>query len=82
MSSGWGAVAQWRVRQSSGRGSNPTGFAWKFWQFPLPRIACFFRLRDYKPLSILSGVYARGCNRSHTVGKCVTCRGLHILPVQ
>ena len=26
-----------------------------------------------------SGVYARGSKRSHTGGKCVTCRGLHIL---
>ena len=29
--------------------------------------------------SLLSGVYARGSKRSHTEGKCVTCRGLHIL---
>ena len=28
--------------------------------------------------SLLSGVYARGSKRSHTGGKCVTCRGLHI----
>ena len=25
------------------------------------------------------GVYARGSKRPHTGGKCVTCRGLHIL---
>ena len=29
--------------------------------------------------SLLSGVYARGSKISHTGGKCVTCRGLHIL---
>ena len=29
--------------------------------------------------SLLSGVYARGSKRSHSGGKCVTCRGLHIL---
>ena len=29
--------------------------------------------------SLLSGVYARGSKRSHTGGKCVTCRGLHSL---
>ena len=29
--------------------------------------------------SLLSGVYARGSKRSRTGGKCVTCRGLHIL---
>ena len=29
--------------------------------------------------SLLSGVYARGSKRSHTGGKCVTCRELHIL---
>ena len=27
--------------------------------------------------SLLSGVYARGCKRSHTGGKCVTSCGLH-----
>ena len=27
----------------------------------------------------ISGVYARGSKRSHPGGKCVTCRGLHIL---
>ena len=32
--------------------------------------------------SLLSGVYARGSKISHTGGKCVTCRGLHILPCQ
>ena len=29
--------------------------------------------------SLLYGVYARESKRSHTAGKCVTCRGLHIL---
>ena len=29
-----------------------------------------------------SGVYARGSKRSHTGGKCVTCRGLHILALR
>ena len=29
--------------------------------------------------SLLSGGYARGSKISHTGGKCVTCRGLHIL---
>ena len=29
--------------------------------------------------SLLSCAYARGSKRSHTRGKCVTCRGLHIL---
>ena len=29
--------------------------------------------------SILYGVYARGSKRSHAGGKCLTCRGLHIL---
>ena len=28
--------------------------------------------------SLLPGVYARGSKISHTGGKCVTCRGLHI----
>ena len=32
--------------------------------------------------SLLSGVYARGSKISHTGGKCVTCRGLRILPGQ
>ena len=30
--------------------------------------------------SLLSGVYARGGKSSHTGSKCVTCRGLRILP--
>ena len=29
--------------------------------------------------SLLSGVYARGSKRSHTLGKCVTCRGPPLL---
>ena len=29
--------------------------------------------------SFLSGVYTGGSNMSHTGGKCVTCRGVHIL---
>ena len=40
-------------------------------------------IRDCESLCLsdetLSGVYARGSKRSHTGGKCVTCRGLHIL---
>ena len=32
--------------------------------------------------SLLSAVYARGSKISHTEGKCVACRGLHILPGQ
>ena len=29
--------------------------------------------------ALLSGVYATGSKRSHTVGKCATCRVLHVL---
>ena len=39
-----------------------------------------FRKRHTNCWSILSGVYARGSKTSHTGGKCVTCRRLHILP--
>ena len=49
----------------------------KLGQYRLPHIACVFRMRRYKPF--LSVVYARGSKTSRTGGKCVTCRGLHIL---
>ena len=40
-----------------------------------------FLMSHYKPLvpSIIYGVYARRSKISHKGGKCVTCRGLHIL---
>ena len=42
----WGTVAQWLERMTDNRvvaGSNPTGTAWKLWQFPLPHFASVFR---------------------------------------
>ena len=40
-----GVVAQWLERATDNRvvaGSNPTGAAWKLWQFPLPHVATVF----------------------------------------
>ena len=48
-----------------------------FGNFLYPTLPVSFG-RDTKSCwSLLSGVYARGSERSHTGGKCVTCRGLH-----
>ena len=44
-------------------------------QFHSPHICLSFG-RDKSWWSLLSGVYAKGSNRSHTGGKCVTCSGL------
>ena len=32
--------------------------------------------------SLLSDIYARGSKIFHTGGKCIICRGVHILPAQ
>ena len=72
----WGAVAQWLEQATDNRvvaGSYPTEAAWKLWQFPLPRLS---------EETLIWCLSARGSKRSHTGGKCVTCRGLHILPGQ
>ena len=78
----WGAVAQWLERATDDRvvmGSNLTDAAWKLWQLPLPHFAIVFQKSRW---TLLPGVYAKGSKRSHTGGKCVTCRGLQILPGQ
>ena len=79
----WGAVARWLERVTDDQvvvGSNPSEVAWKLWQFSLPFCQCLSE--DIKScLSLLSGVYARGSQQSHSWGKCVTCCGLYILAV-
>ena len=68
-------------RRTGGRvvlGSNPAGdtSVCNPFQFRFP---ASFRGDTKCRWSLLSGVYARGRKISHTVGKCVTCRGLDIL---
>ena len=47
-----------------------------------PTLPVSFKIDPKSRWSLLSGVYARESKISHTRGKCVTCRGLHILPGQ
>ena len=85
----WVTVAQCLEHMTDDRvvaGSNPTGAAWKLWAATLA--IYFTSLCQWQCLSeetiihwsLLSGLYARGSQRAQTAGKCVTCRGLHILP--
>ena len=53
-----------------------------FGNFLYPTLPVPFGRYTKSRWSRLSGVYARGSERSHTGGKCVTCRGLHIFPGQ
>ena len=79
-----GAVAQRLECAADNRvvaGSNPTEAACKLWQLPLlaPLYQCLSEdtKRCWSPPY---GVHVIGSKISHTEGKCVTCRGLHILP--
>ena len=49
-------------------GENPTGFAWKLWQFSYPTLPVSFARDTKSSWSLLSGVYARGSKISHTWG--------------
>ena len=74
----WGTLAKWLERTTDEQvivGSNPTGAAWKLWQFSLPNFASSFR-RDTKcHCSLLSGVYARGSKYMWSmVAQLVECR--------
>ena len=53
-----------------------------FGNFLYPTLPVSFGRDSKSRWPLLSGVYARGSKISHTEGKCVTCRGLHILPGQ
>ena len=50
-----------------------------FGNFLYPLCQCILEETQKSRWSLLYGVYARGSKISHTRGKCVTCRGLHIL---
>ena len=73
----WGAVAQWLERATDDRvvaGSNPAEAVWKLGNFLYPTLPVSFRRDTKSRWSLLSGVYARGSERSHTGGN---CRGLY-----
>ena len=63
--------------QSRGRWFNPTyrRFETEAISFT-PHLPVYFGRDTKSRWSLLSGVYARGSERSHTGGKCVTCSGL------
>ena len=48
-------------------------------KFVYPTLSGSFGGDTIGRLSLLSGVYARESKIFHTEGKCVTCRGLHIV---
>ena len=77
--SGGRAVERRTVNRGDG-GLIPSAAVSKLRQFRSPHIvihSTVFFGRDTKSWwSLLSGVYARGSNKSHTGGKCVTCSGL------
>ena len=76
----WCAVAQWLERATDDRvvaGSNPAEAVWKLGNFLYPTLPVSFRRDTKSRWPLLSGVYARGSERSHTGGKGVTCRGLY-----
>ena len=82
-----GAMAQWLERATDDRvvvSLNLSEAAWKVLAISFtPLCLCLSEVSDSKSRrSLLSRVYARGSKRSHTGDKCVTCRGLHILPGQ
>ena len=65
----------WTVNRGDG-GSIPTATVLKLRQFRSPHICLCLSEETLKSRwSLLAGVYARGSKRSHTGGKCVTCRG-------
>ena len=73
------------IREAAGRGSIPGQatrhvilLVVKTW-LSTENVSVSFGGDTKSRRSLLSGVYARGSKRSHTGGKCVTCRGLHIL---
>ena len=76
MGSGGRAVERRTVNRRDGGSIPPTAIL-KLRQFRSPHI-CLCLLEETLNIwwSLLSGVYARGSKRSHTGGKCVTCRGL------
>ena len=78
-----GMVAQWLERANNIRVvADSLRQLGNLGKFIYPTLPVSFGRDTKRCWSLLSGVYARGSKRSHTVGKCVTYRGLHILPVQ
>ena len=76
MGSGGRAVERQTVNRRDGGPIPPTAVS-KFSQTRSPHISPSLSGKDTKSRgSLLSGVYTKGSKRSHTVGKCVTCRGL------
>ena len=65
------------VNRGDGGSIPPTAVS-KLWQFRLPHICLCLSKATLKAggPTRLSGVYVRGSKRSHSGGKCVTCRGL------
>ena len=75
-------MAQWFEHRNDDRGIlglNPVGgtLLRNFGNSVNPILPVSFGCDTKSRRSVLPGVYARGSKKSHTRGKCVTCRGLH-----